>query len=269
MEARHEALPVSLSGAKVHTVLAALVLARARVVSDTSLSTLLWDWAPPSTSGAQLYTYVSRIRAALGSAADVVREARGYSLRPAAGTHIDAVEFERLTRQGADEISSGAPGRAATTLRAALGLWRGPALSNTTEYLITTEAAQLEERRAIALESRIEADLALGRHRALVPELTGLVARQPLRERLRVQLMTALCRADRQADAIGTYHEGRRVLAEELGVDPGPALTDAYQAALHGGLTALSGGPRSARSGRCPRTGRLRGMPLGAQRYRR
>ncbi|WP_328383837.1 AfsR/SARP family transcriptional regulator [Streptomyces sp. NBC_00400] len=121
-----------------------------------SPDTLLWDWIPPSTSDAQLYTYASRIRAALGSAADIVREA-------------------------------------------------GPTLSNTTEYLITTEAAQLEERRAIALESRIEADLALGRHRALVPELTGLVARQPLRERLRVQLMTALCRADRQADAIGTH----------------------------------------------------------------
>lgn len=232
IEARSGAARIALSGAKLHTVLASLVLARQSIVPDTRLRALLWDWDPPSTSGAQIYTYVSRIRKQLGSAVDIIREPGGYSLRPASGTRVDVVEFERLTGQGEAQLEAGAHESAASTLRAALRLWRGPALTNATEHLVAAEAAQLEEQRTAVLEGRIEADLALGLHRELVPELTGLVARHPLRERFRVQLMTALYRADRQADAIAAYYEGRRVLSDELGIDPGLALADAYQAII-------------------------------------
>ncbi|MFE3766321.1 BTAD domain-containing putative transcriptional regulator [Streptomyces sp. NPDC059104] len=226
---------IPLSGSKVHTVLAALLLSEGRVVSDARLSALLWGWDPPATASAQIYTYMSRLRKHLGPEIEIVRRQPGYVLR-APGAWIDLTEFDRLDRLGREALADRRFDEAGTLLRDALDLWRGTALANATEQMIEAELPRLEEARMIALESRIEADLAVGRHEQVTAELTGLVAEHPVRERLRAQLMTALYRCGRQADALHTYYEGRAVLADQLGVDPGEALGSTYQAVLGGGL---------------------------------
>ncbi|MFC9386467.1 AfsR/SARP family transcriptional regulator [Streptomyces venezuelae] len=224
---------VPLSGSKVHTVLAALLLAEGRVVSDTRLAALLWAFDPPATADAQIYTYMSRLRKHLGEEVEIVRRRPGYVLR-APGARIDLAAFTRLSALGRAALAERRFEDAAALLREALGLWRGTALANATEELIDAELPRLEEARMIALESRIEAELALGRPEETVAELTGLVAEHPVRERLRAQLMTALYRCGRQADALHTYHEGRALLADRLGVDPGEALGSAYRSVLKG-----------------------------------
>ncbi|GAA3277300.1 AfsR/SARP family transcriptional regulator [Streptomyces lavendulae] len=238
---------IPLSGSKVHTVLAALLLSEGRVVSDARLSALLWGWDPPATASAQIYTYMSRLRKHLGPEIEIVRRQPGYVLR-APGAWIDLTEFDRLDRLGREALADRRFDEAGTLLRDALDLWRGTALANATEQMIEAELPRLEEARMIALESRIEADLAVGRHEQVTAELTGLVAEHPVRERLRAQLMTALYRCGRQADALHTYYEGRAVLADQLGVDPGEALGSTYQAVLGGGLGlgASAGSPAAA-----------------------
>ncbi|MEH0975254.1 BTAD domain-containing putative transcriptional regulator [Micromonospora sp. CPCC 205546] len=224
---------VALDGAKQRTVLAALLLAEGRTVPDTRLCELLWGEHPPATFAAQLYNYVSRLRKYLGAEVDIVRQWSGYQVRIGAA-RLDLVEFERLAEAGREALRGGRHAEAAERLHAAMSMWRGPALSNVTEHLATAEAHRMAELRMAVLESRIEADLRLGRHLRLVPEITRLVAENPLHEGLRGQLMTALLHCDRQADALAAYHEGRRVLADELGVDPGPLLTEAYRSILAG-----------------------------------
>ncbi|MFE6872241.1 BTAD domain-containing putative transcriptional regulator [Kitasatospora sp. NPDC057692] len=238
VEARKGGLRVPLSGTKMHTVLAVLLLARGRVVSDVRLSELLWGWDPPSTWNAQIYTYISRLRKLLGPGADLVRRQPGYQL-VAEGARVDLLEFGQLERLGRRALEERRFTQAAETLGKALDLWQGPALANCTPHLAEAELPRLEEARMTVLEHRIEADLALGRHGLLVSELTRLVAEFPVRERLRAQLMAALYRCGRQADALHVYHEGREVLAEELGVDPGPDLAAAYRSLLSGELDAL------------------------------
>ncbi|MFD4630211.1 BTAD domain-containing putative transcriptional regulator [Streptomyces sp. NPDC058284] len=238
VEARDGARRIALSGSKVHTVLAVLLLAHGRVVSDGRLSELLWGWDPPATWNAQIYTYISRLRKLLGPGVDLVRSQPGYQL-VADGAHIDVVEFERLEQLGRQALEERRFIQAAETLRQALDLWQGPALANVTPHLAEVELPQLDEARMSALEHRIEADLALGRHGRLISELTRLVSEFPVRERLRAQLMAALYRCGRQTEALRAYHEGREVLAEELGVDPGPDLTATYQSLLSGGLGTL------------------------------
>ncbi|MGW2964271.1 BTAD domain-containing putative transcriptional regulator [Streptomyces sp. NPDC001220] len=238
VEARDGARRIPLSGSKVHTVLAVLLLARGRVVSDERLSGLLWGWSPPTTMNAQIYTYVSRLRKHLGPHVDLIRRQPGYQL-VAADAQVDVVEFERLERLGRKALEDRRFEEAADALRRALDLWHGPALANVTPFLTEAELPRLEEARTGALEHRIDADLELARHEGLVPELTGLVAQFPVRERLRAQLMTALYRCGRQADALQVFQEGRQVLAEELGVDPGHDLTTTHQALLSGELSLL------------------------------
>ncbi|WP_419995110.1 BTAD domain-containing putative transcriptional regulator [Streptomyces boninensis] len=235
VEARRGRTRVELSGSKVHTVLAAMLLARGRVISDERLRTLLWGWDPPATSAAQIYTYMSRLRAHLGDTVEITRRQPGYLLR-AEGCRVDLEEFERLARSGRKALELRQYEGAGTLLREALDLWRGPALANVTDHLLEAEGPRLEEARMLALESRVDADLALGRHEEIVSELTGLVAEFPVRERLRAQLMTALYRCGRQADALQAFYDGRELLAEQLGVDPGEDLGDTYQAALDGRL---------------------------------
>ncbi|MFD7256561.1 BTAD domain-containing putative transcriptional regulator [Streptomyces sp. NPDC059874] len=226
---------VPIQGRKQRTLLAALLLAREGVLSDERLIALLWGQRPPATVNAQLYTYVSRLRMRLGAAVDLVRVPAGYRLG-IGSAQFDAAEFHRLSRSGHEALREGRPDRAARLLRTALDLWRGPSLGGVTDQLREAETPQLDEARMAALESRLEAELALGEHRQMVAELTGLVARFPLRERLRAQWMTALYRCERQAEALAVYNEGRRLLSEELGVDPGPALTATHRAVLNGGL---------------------------------
>ena len=226
---------VPLSGSKIHTVLASLLLAQDRVVSDSRLSSLLWGWDPPATASAQIYTYMSRLRKQLGDEAEILRRPPGYVLH-APGSAVDLVEFRSLEQRGRQALAQRRFDEAAQLLRSALELWRGTALGNVTEFLREAELPPLEEERMLAVECRIEAELELGGHEQVTAELTSLVAAFPVRERLRAQLMTALYRCGRQADALNTYYEGRRVLAEQLGIDPGQALGSTYQAVLGGEL---------------------------------
>ena len=224
-----------LGGVKQRTVLVEFLLAHGRVVSDGRLSALLWAEAPPATASAQIYTYVSRLRKLFDPALEITRYPYGYLMK-LGDAWCDHVEFERLSRAGLEALEEERWQTAADRLREALALWRGQAMADVTDHLALSERPLLDEARITALEGRVAADLVLGRHPALIAELTGLVAEQPLRERLRAQLMTALYRCDRQADAIAIYHEGRCVLAEEYGVDPGPVLSATYQAMLTGDL---------------------------------
>ncbi|MFI7411843.1 BTAD domain-containing putative transcriptional regulator [Streptomyces sp. NPDC049627] len=233
VEAHRGGLRIPLSGSKVHTVLAALLLAKGRVVSDSRLNFLLWGWEPPATSGAQIYTYMSRLRKLLGDEVRIERRPPGYLLQ-APNSGVDLLEFERLDRLGRAALAQRRHREAGALLAEALGHWRGTALANVTEHLADAELPQLEEARMHTLENRIEADLALGRHEQLTAELTGLVAQHPLREKLRAQLMTALYRSGRQSDALQSYHEGRTLLADQLGIDPGEALGSTYTAVLKG-----------------------------------
>lgn len=226
---------VPLSGAKLHTVLAALLLGRGQPVGNSRLSELLWGWEPPTTVHAQIYTYISRLRKYLGPDVELVRQAPGYLIRTGSA-RFDLAEFEKAAELGRNALGRKRHEEASACLREALSLWRGPALANVTEFLADAEGPRLAETRLAVLEDWVEAELALGRHRDLIGELTSLVAEHPLRERLRAQLMTALYRCDRQADALTVYQAGRRVLTEELGVDPGALLNQVHQAVLNGDL---------------------------------
>ncbi|NGO07973.1 hypothetical protein G5C60_10005 [Streptomyces sp. HC44] len=229
---------VALSGSKLRTALAALVLARGRVVPDSRLSALLWGEAPPATSAAQIQTYMSRLRQLLGDHAEVARQRPGYLLRVPDGTReagtwdTDVAEFEHFAALGRDALAAGDADSAAHLLRQALAVWRGPVLGGVTEFLAEAERGRLEEMRLTVLERRIEADFALGREAELVSELIGLAASHPLREQLCGHLMTALYRCGRQADALTVYHDCRRTLADELGIDPTPSLQRLYQSIL-------------------------------------
>ena len=146
---------------------------------------------------------------------------------------LDLDRFERLLGEGRELLAAGEAERAAEALRAALALWRGPPLSDfESEPFAHGEIARLEELHLAALEERIEADLALGRHADLVPELEALVREHPLRERLRAQLMLALYRSGRQAEALDAYRQTRRLLADELGLEPGRTLQELERAIL-------------------------------------
>ncbi|MBQ0984618.1 AfsR/SARP family transcriptional regulator [Streptomyces sp. F63] len=203
------------------------------MLPDYRLGEALWGKQPPGTYQAQIYTYASRLRQHLESHAEIVRKGSGYVLRIATG-RFDYGDFTALSRSGRSALREGRYLRAAESLRAALGLWRGPTLTDVTEHLGDTERPSIEEAYMETLESRISANLALGQHAQLTSELVGLVHAHPLRERLRAQLMLALYASDRQADAFTVFHEGRQLLDEELGVDPGSALRRTYQAILTG-----------------------------------
>jgi DNA-binding SARP family transcriptional activator len=219
MEVTEQGESVPLGGGKQQALLAILVLRANEVVSSDRLIDGLWAGEPPATALKTLQVYVSQLRKRLGANAIVTR-APGYVLR-LDGNDVDLSRFEALVR----EAKGTAPDVAAPKLRQALALWRGPALSEFAyEPFAQAEIGRLEELRVAALEERIEAELALGLHNDLVAELETLVAQHPLRERLRGQLMLALYRCGRQAEALHVYQDGRRQLVEQLGIDPGTAL---------------------------------------------
>lgn len=232
-----------LRGSKQRTMLAALLLARQRVLSDYQLGEMLWGKKVPKTYQAQIYTYVSRLRQHLPDDIQVVRQGPGYFLRIGPAL-FDYREFERLSRAGRNALRQANYEEAAELLRAALNLWRGPTLTDVTELLGEVERPRIEEDRMETLECRIEAELTLGRYDQLLSELVGLVRAHPLRERIRALMMAALYRSDRRGEAFATYQEGCRLLAEELGVDPGPTLRAAYQALLTEDVGRIS--PRTA-----------------------
>ncbi|MFI5836575.1 BTAD domain-containing putative transcriptional regulator [Micromonospora sp. NPDC051300] len=223
---------IGLKGSKQRTFLAALLLAGERVLSDSTLSEMLWGSRPPATYQAQIYTYASQLRRQLGRSARIARQGTGYVLT-VGSAWFDYREFERRHRAGRAALQRGEHEQAADLLRSALGLWRGPTLADVSAPLGERERPGIEEVRIEALAARIDADLALGRHREILPELISIVGAHPLRERFRAQLMTGLHRSDRQAEAFDVYYQGCRLLQEELGVDPSPTLRSAYELLLH------------------------------------
>jgi DNA-binding SARP family transcriptional activator len=231
VNARRDGRDIPLSGAKQRTVLAGLALARGHIVADSRLSDLLWGAYPPATSNAQIYTYVSRLRRAFRRDVEILRRFPGYVLY-ADSTVFDFIEFETTAAAGQKALDEGRYAQAETFLEDALGYWRGPALADVSQYLVDSEGPRLEEARIAVVESRIEANLAMGRHGRLLAELIHLVRQYPLRERFRAQLMTSLYRCDRQADALVLYDEGRRLLADQLGVYPGVLLREVHRAIL-------------------------------------
>lgn len=226
-----DGVDLSLAGTKERTVLVSLLLHENRMVSDHRLVHLLWDLNPPATSAAQIHTYISRLRAKLAPATRIVRQHHGYLLC-AQDAWADFREFSTLTALGQQDLAEARYERAATRFRAALARWRGPALPDVTAFLADEVVPVWDEVRLAAMEGRISADLQLGRHARLVPELTGLVREHPYREVFRAQLMTALHSCNRQVDALAVYRDGRRILAEEMGVDPGEFLTRTHLAVL-------------------------------------
>ena len=230
MEALKNGDPVGLGGLKPRALLAVLALEPGRVVSVDQLVESLWPGDPPETAAHAVQVYVSQLRKALG-AETVVTRAPGYVLE-VAPERVDVHRFVRFAAEGRSALAGGDAGAAESALREALGLWRGTALADFLyEPFAQTEIARLDELRLVAVEERIEADFALGRHDELVSELEALVAAQPLRERPRAQLMLALYRSGRQADALAAYRAARDTLVEELGIDPGPELK-ALEAAI-------------------------------------
>jgi DNA-binding SARP family transcriptional activator len=223
----------AVTGCKQRTMLACLLLAGGRAVCDGELREALWGERPPRTAEAQIHTYASRIRRTTGAAAPVERVRLGYRI-PLDDARFDYRDFCRLVDEGTCTLESGDYLRASRLLHRSLALWRGEAVEGTTDFFIGAERLRLEERRLCALEARIEADLVLGRHRDLVPELLHLVRRHCLRECFRAQLMTALYRCERQADAIACFAECRRLLDDELGVRPGRLVMRTYQSLLSG-----------------------------------
>jgi DNA-binding SARP family transcriptional activator/ABC-type branched-subunit amino acid transport system substrate-binding protein len=222
---------LDLGAPKQRTLLALLLIRRGTVMSTDRLIDELWGERPPQTAAKGVQVYVSGLRKALGAGVLETR-GRGYVLELDRG-QVDADGFEDLLAQGSRQLAEGDPGEAAKTLREALALWRGPPLADFTyEDFAQEEIDRLEELRLTALEERIDADLALGRHTDLVAELTGLVGEYPLRERIRAQLMLALYRSGRQAEALEAYQAGRSALLEQRGLEPGPALRELEAAIL-------------------------------------
>jgi YVTN family beta-propeller protein len=220
--------PYPLGEGRQRAVLVLLLLHRNEAVSSDRLIDALWGEAPPATVGKVLQNHVRQLRRALDDREGqrLQTRDRGYVLRVQDG-ELDLDRFDRLVEEGGEALARERPADAAARLREALALWRGPALADVGyEAFAQAEIARLEERHIAALEQRIDADLALGRHADLVAELEGLVAQYPSRERLRAQLMVALYRSGRQADALEAYGAARRVLLDELGVEPGPALRE-------------------------------------------
>jgi DNA-binding SARP family transcriptional activator/predicted negative regulator of RcsB-dependent stress response len=233
------ARPLPLTAAKQRAILVVLLLHANHVVSVDQLIDELWGEAPPKTARVTLQNYLARLRKALGSQGNrqaapevLLTRSPGYLLR-VDDDQVDLYQFERLAREGRQALASGDPVHAGDQLRAAMSLWRGPAFADVAlGSMCEAEAARLEGCRISVVEDRIEADLLLGRHVELVGELEALVAEHPLRERLCRQLMLALYRSGRQAEALAVYRRTRKVLVEELGLEPSPTLQDLERAIL-------------------------------------
>jgi DNA-binding SARP family transcriptional activator/streptogramin lyase len=231
LEVSDDGRVVELGAGRQRALLALLALRPREIVGTDRLIDELWGSTAPATAPKALQNLVSQLRRSLGGAA-IETVAPGYRL-PLADEDLDARRFERLAAEGRRLLDDD-PRRAAQTLREALGLWRGSALADFAyEDFAQHEIARLDELRLGAIEDRIEADLATGRAAELVSELETLVSANPLRERVRGQLMLALYRSGRQAEALETYREGRAVLQAELGLEPGAALRELEQAILN------------------------------------
>ena len=226
LEVEEEGRVLKLGGAKQRGLLALLLLHANEAVSRDRLIDELWGDQPPETAATAIQVHVSQLRKALGRDV-IVTQPPGYLIRVRNG-ELDLERFERSVSRA----RAAAAAEAAELLRDALALWRGVPLAELDASFARAERVRLEEQRLAALEQRIDADLELGRHAQLVPELEGLVREHPLRERLRGQLMLSLYRCGRQAEALDVYRSGRRLLDEELGLEPGEELRRLERAIL-------------------------------------
>ena len=263
-------LPVELEGDKQRSLLAMLALRANEPVTTDTLIDQLWEERPPSTATKAVQVHVSRLRKVLaaqgrsGSDWLVVTRGNGYELRIDPDS-IDSHRFERLIGAARADLEARRPEAAVATLERALFLWRGPPLVDFS-YLnfAQTEITRLNDLHLAALEELIEAKLALGRHAEVVEELNSLVAEHPYRERLRAELMLALYRCDRQADALQAYQDARRVLTEELGIEPGNRLRELEAAILRqDAALALPARRGATPEPRVVRRGRSRAVVLG------
>jgi DNA-binding SARP family transcriptional activator/tetratricopeptide (TPR) repeat protein len=222
---------IAITAGRDRVVLAMLLLHPDRIVGADDLIDAVWEDGPPATARGQLQTCVSRLRRTLPAGA-ILSDPAGYGIR-LRDDELDAARFTRLVCRARE--AAGADAQAARgSFREALALWRGPALTGIDSRAVRHGAAVLDEQHAVAIEDWADLELAGGDDRNLVAELTGLVERFPLRERLRAQLMLSLYRVGRQADALAEYRRGRELLQAELGVDPGPALREAHRRILAG-----------------------------------
>src|SRR2546425_2945683 len=229
LEVLSDGRPLDLGGQKQRALLALLVVEANRVVSTDRLIEALWEEEPPETAQKALQVYVSQLRKVVGRER-LETKAPGYRLRVEPG-ELDLERFQRLVAEG--------------DLSEALQLWRGPPLSEfLNQRFAQAEIAHLEELRLATIEERLERDLTQGRHAERVGELEALVREHPLRERLRAQLMLALYRSGRQAEALDAYQDARRALVDGLGIDPSPALQQ-----LHGAILRQEAGLEPAEAG--------------------
>ena len=249
LEVSHEGRELPLAGSKQRAVLAILLLHANEVVSSDRLIDELWGEQPPPSAAKSLQVHVSRLRQALDRAGEaspgsvIVTHGRGYLIQ-LGPDELDKARFESLLDEGTKALADDSPERAAELLREGLALWRGPPLADFAyEPFAQAEIARLEELRLSAVEQRIEADLALGHHAQVIGELESLVGRHPFRERLRAQLMLALYRSGRQAEALDAYQDARRALVDELGIEPGEELQELQSRILAHDPTL--GGPRT------------------------
>jgi len=229
--------PVAIGGPKPRSLLVLLLLNAGRVVPTSQVIEALWGGRPPMSGATRVQGVVSQLRASFARAGvtggPIATRPPGYLLTVGDG-ELDLEVFERRCGDGRADAARGDLEAAAAAYRAGLELWRGPALTGVDAAFAEAEAARLEERRLAAVEDLTEVELALGRHAGLVGELTALVTRHPLRERLRERLMLALYRSGRQAEALEVYREGHRLLVDELGLEPGPDLQRLQRAILTG-----------------------------------
>jgi DNA-binding SARP family transcriptional activator len=217
-------------------VLAILLARTGSVVTADRLIAELWGHRRPSAALATIRVYVMHLRRMLGDEAAHLLETRNGGYRLAVGEgDLDAGRFERLARAGQHSLADGDLPAAAATLGRALALWRGPAMADllsTDTPTVAAEAARLEQRRLSTVDGYFDAQLGLGRHADVVDELFDTLGRHPLHERLREQLMLALYRCGRRGEALDAYHQGRRLLMTELGLEPGRGLRDLHAAIL-------------------------------------
>jgi YVTN family beta-propeller protein len=247
LEARVDGEPLPLGGARQRSLLALLLLHANESVSRERLIEGVWGAERPSTIGAALNVHLSKIRkllAAAGTDATLVTELHGYVLE-VDPERLDVHCFERRIREGRQALVAGRAEESAATLDRALALWRGPPLAELAlDASVDATLARLGELRLSGLEDRFEAELQLGRHTELVAELEEFVREHPLRERARAQLMVALYRSGRQAEALKAYRDVRTLLADELGLDPGPELQRLEKAILVQDASLAAAEPR-------------------------
>nr|WP_042177986.1 BTAD domain-containing putative transcriptional regulator [Kibdelosporangium sp. MJ126-NF4]CEL12897.1 Pathway specific regulator [Kibdelosporangium sp. MJ126-NF4]CTQ98581.1 Pathway specific regulator [Kibdelosporangium sp. MJ126-NF4] len=228
VEVRGDRARAKLAGATQSALLVALLLRANHVVPLEGLVAATWDDEPPDSAGAALHTRIFRLRRALdevetNGSGRIITHNSGYLLKVESG-ELDLEEFQQHVAQAREAIEAGHPAEALRKFDAALRLWRGPALSGVSGRFAQTQADGLDVARLTAVEDRIEVGLTLGRHAEMVAELTTLVAANPLRERLRGQLMLALYRCGQQAEALAVYRDIYRLLTDELGIQPDPQL---------------------------------------------